>query len=219
MNKRIIVFAVSVLTTVMLALPIAASAQSWHLDQTTSFSVAGLGGTLTSSLNVSCVETAGSGTFSTTTEGTVSIRFSKCKEAFGLPCTTAGQVNETIKMTAKFDAVMVSSTAEKKPGVLLTPDTSTDITPGLKEFGNFSCFGITVKVFGKGVIGTMSGCGVANTEAIITFSASSAGGQIDKTYTGNTFDLQTSISSSHPTAGLDGGVVATYPAARTMTCT
>jgi hypothetical protein len=118
MSKKMIVLALAAVSAALFAMPAVASAQSWHLDTTTTFSVSGAGGTLTSTagLTITCAGTSGSGTFSTTTEGTVSLLFSGCKEAFSLPCTTAGQASGAVKLTARFDAIMVSTTAEKKQG-------------------------------------------------------------------------------------------------------
>lgn len=224
MMKKTMVLALAVVSAALFSLPTVAAAQSWHLDQTTSFSVSGAGGTVTASAGVSfvCSGTSGSGAFSTTTEGTVTLLISGCHEAFSLPCTTAGQASGVIKLTAKFDAIMVKSSAsEKKPGILFTPDLSAEPTPGLKEFNQFSCFGITVKVFGKGIIGTISApaCGAASSTATLSFASSAAGVQADQTYTGSSFDLLSSLSSSHPTTSLDSTTTMTFPAARTMTCT
>lgn len=221
MSKKMMVLALAVACAALFALPAVASAQTWHISSTTTFSVTGSGGTLTSSLNVTCTGTSGSGTFSTTTEGTVTLKFSGCKEVFNLPCTTSGQSSGVIAATAKFDGVMLSSTATKTPGVLLTPDLSAEPTPGLKEFNNFVCFGITVKVFGKGVIGTVTSptCGSSSTTAGLAFSSSATGVQAHQTYTGNSFDLLSNISSSHPTSSLDGSATLTFPSSQTLTCT
>lgn len=114
-----------------------------------------------------------------------------------------------------------SSASEKAAGVLLTPDTSAEPTPGLKEFNSFSCFGITIKVFGKGVIGTITSpaCGVTSSTATVSLGSSSPGIQADQTWTGSSFDLVSSITSSHPTTSLDGSATITFPSSRTMTCT
>jgi hypothetical protein len=223
MSKKMMVLALAVVSAALFAMPAVASAQSWHLDATSSFSLSGSGGspTSTAGTKITCTGTSGSGTFSTTTEGTISLTFSGCKEGFGLACTTAGQASGVITGTAKFDAIMVSSTATKAPGVLLTPDTSNEPTPGLKEFNNYSCFGITVRVFGKGVIGTISApeCGKASTTATLVFASSATGVQADQTWTGSSFDLTSNLTSSHPTTSFDGVTTLTFPAARTMTCT
>jgi hypothetical protein len=220
MSKKMMVLALAVVSAALFAMPAVASAQTWHLDTTSSFSVSGPGGQLTSTagITITCTGTSGSGEFSTTTEGTVSLLFSGCKEPFGLPCTTASLPSGVIGATAKFDAITVSAT---KPGVLLTPDLSNEPTPGLKEFNNFVCLGITVRVFGKGVIGTISApaCGVASSTSTLVFASSAAGVQADQAYTGSSFDLVSNLTSSHPTSSLDGTSTLTFPAARKMECT
>jgi hypothetical protein len=219
MGQKKMVLALAVVSAALFAMPAVASAQSWHLDQTSLFSVAGSGGTLTSTVSITCSATTGSGNFSTTTEGTVTLLFSGCKEAFNLPCTTSGQASGVIKTTARFDAIMFSPL---RPALLLTPDLSNEVTPKLKEFNNFVCLGLTVRVFGAGVIGTITApeCGKASTNYTVVFASSSAGEQADLLYTGTRFDLSSNISqTSHPTASLDGTATITFPAARTMTCT
>lgn len=216
------VLALAVIGAALFALPPAASAQSWHLDSTSSFSVSGSGGALTSSGgNVTCTGTTGSGAFSTTTEATVSLRFSGCHEPlFSLSCTSPGQSSGVIVANAKLTGIMI---AANKPGVLLTPDTSTEITPGLKEISNFSCLGTSIKVFGKGVIGTISApeCGKAATTATLTLASSATGVQADQTWTGGTYDLMqtATFEAAHVTSSLDGTVTAHFSTTRTMTCT
>lgn len=212
------VLALAIVSAAILV-PAAASAQSWHLSATTSFSVFGNGGTLRWENGWSgiCSSTTGSGSFSTTTEGTVSMKFEGC--GGGLGCKSPGQPSGTIAFSAKFDAIMV---AANKPAILFTPTGSAEPTPGLKTLWEMSCFGFTEKIFGKGIIGTIStpGCGIASSTATVTFESSAPGSQADKTYTGNTFDLASTLSTtSHPTFSLDAQWSLTFPAARTMTCT
>lgn len=231
MSKKMMLLALTVASAALFALPAVASAQSWHIAQATSFSVTGSGGTLTPTTgsNVSCTSTAGSGSFSTTTGGTVSVVYHGCTGPFGFACTTPGQSSGTIVFADSFDAIMVNSTASTKDlGVLLTPDTpsSTELTPsgasaGKKFTGEFSCLGVSIKLYSNGVIGTITapGCGVASNTVTLSFASSSQGHQNDKTWTGTTYDMISNIDSSHPTTSLDGTVTLTFPAAETMTCT
>jgi len=224
MSKKTILLALAAVSAAMLALPALASAQSWHLDSTTSFSVSGSGGTatFTEGGSVSCSSTTGSGTFSTTTAGSVSLTLHGCTGPFGFACTSPGQSSGTITTSASFDGIMVTSSAsEKKAGVLFTPTQSAEPTPGLKQFVEISCLGISIKMFGKGMIGTISSpaCGVASSTVTVVFSSSSTGHQEDKTYTGTTFDLQGTITESHPTYSLDATATITNANTRTRTCT
>jgi hypothetical protein len=221
MSKKMMVLALAVVSAALFALPAVASAQSWHLSQTTTFSVTGSGGKLTSTdgLVVSCTSTTGSGSFSTTTEGSVSLTFHGCT-AFGFNCTTAGQSPGTISVSNKFDGIMVST---NNPGVLLTPSgASSTETLGKKFITEFSCIGISTKVYGNGVIGTIHSpvpaCGATASTWGLNFESSSAGHQKDKFWTGTEYDL-ISNGSSHPTSSLDGTATMHFPAARTLTCT
>jgi len=225
MRRKTFLLALAAVSAAMLALPALVSAQSWHLDNTTSFSVTGSGGNLTSTegASISCTSTTGSGAFSTTTSGSVSLVLHGCTGPFGFACTSAGQSSGTVTLVTSFDGIMVTSSAsEKKAGVLFTPTTSVEPTPGLKQFTEFNCLGISIKLFGKGLIGTVISpdCGVASTTVSVGFESSESGHQKDRTYTGNTYDLQTNISAtSHPTASLDATVTLHTPASRTRNCT
>ena len=224
MSRKTILLALAAVSAAMLALPALASAQSWHLDSTTSFSVAGSGGTLTTTEGgtVSCTSLTGSGTFSTTTGGSISLISHGCTGPFGFGCNSPGQGSGTIAVSATFDAIMVTSSAsEKKAGVLFTPTESAEPTSGLKQFTEFSCLGISLKLFGKGVIATVSSpaCGESTTKVTAVFASSSNGHQDDKTYTGNTFDMQSNLSGSHPTSSVDATATVTTSSAHTRTCT
>jgi len=204
----------------MVAMPAAASAQSWHLSQTTNFSVTGFGGSLTwtTGMVISCTSTTAAGSFSTTTEGKVSIVFHACTSPIGVTCTSPGQPAGTVAISAKFDAIMVST---NKPGLLLTPEGVFEPTSGQKTLWEMSCLGFVERIFGRGLIGTISapGCGVASSTGTVTFSSSSSGHQEDKTYTGITYDLASTLNGSHPTFSLNAVWSLAFPAARTMTCT
>ncbi len=193
-------------------LPTVASAQSWHLSQTTPFSVTGSGGSLTwTGIVISCTSTTGVGSFSTTTEGKVSLVLHECRHPL-FACTTPGQPSGTVAFSAKFDAIMV---ATNKPGILLTPEGSTELTPGVKLFWEMSCFG---PIYGRGFIGTISlpSCGVASSVGTVSFASSVGGHQEDMVYTGNTFDLMT---GSHSTFSLNAVLSLAFPASRSMFCT
>lgn len=231
MSKKMLLVALAIVSAALLALPAVAAAQSWHLDSTPNFGVTGSGGELTSSLSVGCTTTQGAGVFNTTTEGTVTLAFTGCKETvFGQPCTTPGSPSGTIAAATKFDGIMVNSAGSTKdPGVLLTPDTS--VTPtesstsselkSMRLFTEFSCFGVSVKVFGKGVIGTLSPsvCSEPFTTATLTFASTATGVQADQLWTGGSYDLRTNLSANHPTASLDGAAILHFQAARNLICT
>ncbi|HYQ79790.1 MAG TPA: hypothetical protein VEP91_11845 [Solirubrobacterales bacterium] len=218
MSKKMMVLALAVVSAALFALPAMASAETLHVSATTTFSITGSGGNLTSTEgpSISCTSTTGSGTFSTTTGGSTSLLFHGCTSVF-LPCTSAGQSSGTISAAGSFDLITVS---QNSAGILLTPSSAEEVT-GQKVFSEFSCSGVTVHTFGPGVIGTLSStiCGASITTATASFASTSAGHQTDKTYTGNTFDMSSDLTASHPTASLDGTATLNLAAARTVTCT
>lgn len=222
-----VLLALAVVSATLFALPAVASAQSWHIDQTTTFSVTGSSVKLTSTdgPSISCTSETGSGSVSTTTSGTLSLIFHGCTGPFGFACTTPGQSSGTITASYSFDGIMVTSTASTKgPGILLTPHTlSTELTPGKRGFTEFSCLGISIKVYGTGLIGTIhnpvSPCGANTTTWGLNFESSSPGHQKDKLWTGAEYISILNASSSHPTLSVDSTTTLHFPANRTLTCT
>jgi|SRR6476620_6928459 len=227
MSKKMMALALAVVSAALFALPAVASAQSWHLSQAVAFSVTGSGGTMTSTegASIQCTSTTGAGTFSTTTSGSVSLIFHGCTGPFGFACTTTNQSSGTIVISTAFNGIMVTSSASTKdPGVVLTPTGSTEPTAGKgKQFTEFSCLGISVKVAGNGIIGTIHNpavpCNATASTWGINFESASAGHQADKLWTGVTYDAYSTLTSSHPTASLDGTATLHFEAARTLTCT
>jgi hypothetical protein len=224
MSKKMMMLALAVVSAALFALPAVASAQSWHLSQTTSFSVTGSGGNFSTSAGttISCTSTTGAGSFSTTTEGSVSITFHGCLLAgLGAACTTPGQSAGTIAVSYKFDAIMF---ATNKPALLLTQNgvSSTELTPGQKFVTEISCFGVSTKVYGKGSIATIhspaNACGATGSTWGINFEKSAHGVQKHQLWTGTAYDTITN-AASHPTAALEGTSTMHFPVARTLICT
>jgi hypothetical protein len=232
MNKKTMVLAMATACAALFALPAAASAQTAHLSVTTSFSVTGVGGKLTSTEGpgpVSCSSTTGSGTFSTTTSGSVSLLFHNCTFA-GFPCTSTGHSSGTITASHSFNLIMVSAgTSTGKAGILLTPTgsivlTSSPANISKKLTTEYTCsvLGLSqvIKVYSNGVIGTIEEtCGTSSTTFRLVFESSSPGHQKHLTWTGTTYDMISDITSSHPTASLDGTATMHLPAARQLHCT
>jgi hypothetical protein len=222
MSKKMAVLALAVVSAALFALPAVASAQSWHLSQATTFSVTGAGGNLstTGGTTISCTSTTGSGSFSTTTEGSVSVIFHGCA-GFGFACTTPGQSSGTIAISYKFDRIIF---ATNKPALLLTQNgvSSTELTPGQRFVTEFSCIGVSIKVYGKGAIATIHSpanpCGASGTTWGLVFEKSAEGVQKHQLWTGTAYDTITN-AASHPTAALAGTATMHFPASRTLTCT
>lgn len=221
--KKMKMLALAVASAALFALPAVASAQSWHLGSgTASFKVTGSGLTLTSTAggSINCTSTSGAGSFSTSTGGSFSLLFGSCKGPLGAHCTSPEQPTGVIAAVSTFHAIMF---ATNKPALLLTGKETNSATPSAgPQFAEFSCLGLTVKIFGNGVIGTISApaCGVPSSTADIVFgSTAQTGHQEDKAYTGGTYDFSSTTTSNHPTASLDATALITFGGAQTMTCT
>jgi hypothetical protein len=227
MSKKMMVLALATVCAALFALPAAASAQTAHFSATTSFSVTGNGGSVTSTagFNFICTSETGSGAFSTTTGGNVSLLFHGCTTA-GFPCTTPGQSSGTIAVSYSFDWIMVSAgPSTGKAGILLTPTGSSVLTSSPENISKklvteYSCGFQSVKVYGNGLIGTIEeACSTSSTTFRLSFESSTAGHQKDLTWTGTAYDMISNIAVSHPTWSIDSTTTLHFPAARQLICT
>jgi hypothetical protein len=130
--------------------------------------------------SVTCTSSSGTATFSSTTTGTLTQRFSGCT-AFGGSCQTPGQLNGVIVTTSlEFHLLTVedSFTRITGPGVLVTPNVN---SKGEPHFATFQCsfFGEFV-VRGNGLIGTIirPACGESSEGVTFQFSPMSAGSSL-----------------------------------------
>lgn len=228
MNKKIMLLALAAVSAAMVALPAAASATPAHISQIDTFTVTGGAGQLTRTdgTHVSCSGVGGSGSFETTTTGKVSLTFTGCKNNLGFNCTTSPDTAGTITANnLPFHLITLPEAGgmPKKGGVLITPDPNQpEVTPGKRRFAQFACFGVTVTVFGNGIIGTLDpGCGASATSWELTFESSSTGHQTDQSWTGVTYALESSIGEgSHETSSIDNITSKiNFAASRTLSCT
>ena len=217
--KKSLLLALAVVSSAMLAVPALASAQTAHIDSTSTFTVTGGASTLneTGGLTLTGTSIEGTGNFTSTTGGTLSLTFKGVTESiFGTKCGSTGQghaensgVVTTTALT--FHLIML---ATNKPGILITPNQGV--------FAHFKCLSIEKTVTGNGIIGTLTAplCGESNSTATLKFRKSSNGHQEHKLYTGVSYDLHTN-SSGNPTASMDipGDSIIHFPEARKLTCT
>jgi len=204
MSKKMMLLALSVVSAVLFALPAVASATPAHISATEPFTVAkGLvseKGILetTGGEKIECLKgVSGEGSWHSTTTGTLTLEFHECTAPtiFGnLTCTTRtseGGTNPesagTIRTTnLEFHMIMI---AANTPGVLITPDTATNV------FAHFTCGGglVTKTVVGNGVIGTITSpaCSTPSTTATLKFEQGATTGlQKHTTYTGVNYHLE-----------------------------
>jgi hypothetical protein len=222
MSKKMILLALAV--AALFALPSAASAEEIHFTNVTTFTGAGGAGSLsaTNEPKVSCTATSASGQFNTgsSTTGTVTLDFTGCTAEFlGIKgnCNTSGAASGTISAKGTFHLItFVNSKSEKKPAILVTPETTTLICAGFSR----------VDVTGNGIIGTITSpaCGASSKTMEVKFEATGST-QNHIEYTGVKYDLQADTEnaageiSSTVTAGLQGTVTLTSATSGTLDCT
>jgi hypothetical protein len=211
MKKAMLLAAVACVA--MFALPAVASATTWHLDKTDTFSGTGPGGVLKGGTEVKCTSTTVlNGKYETTTTGTVEFLFHGCTGPFGAACTTSGESSGTIRTTVLgLHNVVIGGV----PGVLLTPNAATGV------FAHFSCFGIPVTVHGNGILGTTNKkCGDKSSNATIDFNVV-GGAQQHTVSTGVTYGLTSTTGggASTPSTEEAEGTITFAGGERTITCT
>lgn len=154
--------ALAAVSAVMFVLPAVASAEVAHVSSVGKFTLSGSDPTLTEhgeSTKVTCETATGSGEFTTTTTGVITISFHGCKEnVFNTSCTGEPTVGEetpgTITTTPNLEFHLIEI-ENNTPGVLITPKEG--------HFATFKCAGglVTKKIGGNGIIGHItSTCGV-----------------------------------------------------------
>jgi len=204
----------------MFALPAAASATEAHVTGITNF--VGTGGPAStkaaSEPEASVIETHITGRFDSgsSTTGTMELDFTEVKAhflGFTIECHSAGLAAGTVKATASFHII---TTSTNKPGILLTPVTTTSICA--------SAF--RTEVAGN-VIGTITSpeCGKPSNELVVSF-ASAGTTQNDLEYTGIKYDLvgntenSTGVTSGSPfTTGLNATMTFSSATEGTLSCT
>jgi hypothetical protein len=198
MSKKMTLLALAV--AALFAIPSAASAQEIHFSGVNSFNVSGGVGTLTATNEpkITCAATSGSGSYNagSTTTGTITLIFTSCTSEFlGIKgrCSSAGHTaeSETITSGGTFHLItFVNSKGEKKPAVLVTPNTTT-----------ITCIGVSrVEVTGNGIIGTITSpaCGAKSNKMGLSFEAVGST-QTHLEYTSVKYDLSADTENSEGT--------------------
>jgi hypothetical protein len=206
MSKKIMLFALAVVSAAVFAMPSMAPAFENHIEGATgkSFTGTGAGGILTAANEptISCTGTTASGSFTSETTGNVSLVFETCSSTIlgvSLHCRSTDGATGQIRVSLVFHLItLTNAKGENKSGILLTPPFPTIICgEGFSE----RKFQFT----GNGLIGTITtpACGASSATMTIDFSGS-AGNQEHKLYTGSTYDL-TLVTEPDP-----GGTVNTF---------
>jgi hypothetical protein len=220
MSKKMMLLALAV--AALFALPSAASAQEIHLKGVTTFTGSGGAGFLAAANEpkISCTATkSASGSFDSgsTTTGTTNLIFSGCTAEFlGIKgnCSTSGDATGIITSSGTFHLI---TTSTSKPGILVTPVTTTIICIGFSR----------VEVTGKGVIGTITSPKCTETSKSMTLAFEAEGStQKHLSYTGTNYDLTADTENAagettgaNGTAALNTTVTTESTTAGTLECT
>jgi hypothetical protein len=227
MSKKILALALSVVGVAMFALPAVASATPLHVSSTGKFTVEGKKeGSLstTGGTTVKCGEVSGNGEFTTTTGGTLSLKFGPTCTTTVLgstrhcqstsPAAGTGLIETTV---LRFDLVTLNEATTKNPGILVTPNAATGV------FAHIECETIVgpinFTVEGNGVLGTITApaCEGTSATATLNFVATAHGVQQHTLSTGVTYQLkkgtENAAQNTEATMKFNDGV------GRKLTCT
>jgi hypothetical protein len=218
MSKKMMLLALAV--AALFALPSAASAQEIHFSGVTSFTGTGGVGTLTATNEptITCTATSATGSFNagSSTTGEVKLTFTGCTASLlGIKgnCNTTGDAAQTITSSGVFHLI---TTNTGKPGILVTPVTTTILCVGFSR----------TEVTGNGIIGTVTSpaCGASSKTMEVKFeSTGSTQNHIE--YTGVKYDLSADTENAEGTtinqvtSGLTGATTLNSATAGTLECT
>jgi hypothetical protein len=211
--KKIMLLALAAVSA-LLTLPAFASANPPpHVSSTGNFTVHGGASKLqrTSGGDLHGTTVTGTGTFETTTTGTVELTFHGVTSGFGI-CNSGGQIAGTVK-TTKLPFHLITL-ANNQPGIL--------ITSANNHFASFICGGfVPVNVNGNGILGTITSpaCGGTSNKASLSFKPAISGHQQHTTLTGVSYGLTSSIFGAVSPSSMDAAATITFPANRTLSCT
>jgi len=218
MRKRIMQFALAVVSATAFARPVGATAQEIHITNVTVFSGTAGVGTFAAKEEptITCGEAANlnhvTGTVSAGgTTGTTDVDLTSCHTNIGgftIKCRTEGSpLDNTIKTTNTFHLITLNG----KPASLVTGTVATVI-----------CAGISTMIVSGNLISTITSpsCGVASKS--MTLRATATGStQEDQTYTGVNYHpiLQTGTSGAIKEVGVTAEGTGESPTAGTLDCT
>ena len=218
MSKKIMLLALAV--AALFALPSVASAQEVHFKGVEKFTGTGPAGALTATNEpkISCTATSATGSFTagSSTTGTTALTFTGCTaELLGIKgnCNTTGDASGTITSSGVFHLI---TTNTSKPGILVTPVTTTILCIGFSR----------TTVTGNGIIGTITSpeCGKSSKVMEVKFEVE-AGKQKHMLYTGVNYDLSADTENSEggitstTTSALEGSAKLESSTAGTLECT
>jgi len=210
MTRNLLLLMLAAVSVAAYFTPAVASATPWHINSTGTFSVNG--GTViwsgASGFTFDCQAVSGSGNYTSTTGGTLTLTMGTCSTGSLGHCTSPGEpTGSFVTTTLAFDNVMLGIGT---PGILLTPNAETGV------FSHFNC-GFITKIEGNGLIGTMTSpsCSQVGTTAKWSFRSTAHGSQQHTKYTGTVYSWKRGAES----LAIDMEMTVTYPQTKIATCT
>jgi hypothetical protein len=227
MNRKLMLLALASVSATLFAFPPVAAAESSHISSVGKFTIASEAGTAAaitehnSSSKWICTSVTGSGEFTTTTTGKLTLSFHGCGEnVFGTACTGEVPVHEpagTITTTVlEFHLIEVENNT---PGILITPNNG--------HFATYTCANglITKKLGGNGLIGHLASiCGGApSTTHTAKFETTneSTPGHTQKWTQITTAGTKYDLTANGTTSALDAAIFMHFSdaVARSLICT
>lgn len=142
MNVRGTLLVAAAVVASLMATPVPASADP-IIDNGGPFTLhSGEGRIYTPTFFIACTTVTGSGTFTSSTEGTIQLTTHACKAPLNINCTSSGQPAGTITTTSL--PFHLKTTLAGTPAMLITPNS--------EHFASFVCSGLAAAVGGNGII-------------------------------------------------------------------
>ncbi|HXR60583.1 MAG TPA: hypothetical protein VN732_04575 [Solirubrobacterales bacterium] len=229
MSKKMIVLALAIASAAMFALPSLALAETLHISSPGAFTVSGGTGTLStaSGTTIHCGEVGGSGSFESTTTGTVELKFGPtctttvlgstkhCQSfAIGAPHNHPTETGVIWTTTLPFH---LFTNSKKEAVVLFTPNAATG------KFAHIHCETVVgtvnITVEGTGVAGKIKSpvCGAKSSTAVVDVNATAHGVQEAQEITKVTYGLKK--GSENAAQDTEATLSFTDKVERTLTCT
>jgi hypothetical protein len=223
MKNKMMLLALGLLAFASAALPAAASAGEPVIDAKAfplKFTSSGTHAELraASEPTITCTASTGSGSYASSTTGTISLTFTGCKtpNVFNAECHSTGQGNGTIVVASSVFHNIYVTDNKTTPGVLIT-------APSGGVFTTMTCATFfTTTIAGNGIIGHLESpkCGATSSTGVLNFTATEATQtfrQITATGTEYSLTAQTSGGTAVKAAEIAKGSIS-FPEAVTLTC-
>jgi hypothetical protein len=208
---------ITAMTGAIFGAPSGASAGTWSIGNAEAFTFHSPNAAFsaTNGFTVSCITATGTGSYTSSTGGTLKLTFHGCKESlFGFSCNSSGQPSGTILTTTLSFTNVYLSPGQTDPGITLKGS-------GAEEhIASFTCGGFPYRIDGT-VLGEVEDlCGTISNKLHLNFESSSHGVQRDMQVTGagSKEDLTMTINAKLLTGALDSTGTMTFGNTHLVPC-